>query len=154
MNETFSEQQLFDLRHAFSAVDYNNNGLVYTKDIPTIFVSLDESFKTFIIEEDELQYILNEIDLDNLVQITFTQFLTLLAYKINITDTVEELQEAFRMFDRTDCGYITIDDLWRGMNNLGENLSKTEVEQMMQEADKDLDGKITFAEFIEMIRYK
>jgi Ca2+-binding EF-hand superfamily protein len=43
----------------------------------------------------------------DLKQITFTQFLTIIAYKININDTEEELEEAFRMFDRTDSGFIT-----------------------------------------------
>ncbi|CAF0932969.1 unnamed protein product [Adineta ricciae] len=154
MNETFSEQQIFDIRHAFSLVDSKNNGSVYVKDIPTIFENLDESFKDCIMEEDELNRYLEEIDLENSDQISFTQFLVLLSYKINRTDTVEELQEAFRMFDRTESGYITFDNLWRGMHTLGENLSRREVEQMMQEADKDFDGKINFAEFIEMIRYK
>jgi Ca2+-binding EF-hand superfamily protein len=40
-------------------------------------------------------------------QISFTQFLTLIAYKMNVNDTVEELQEAFRIFDRTNIGFIT-----------------------------------------------
>ncbi|CAF1049133.1 unnamed protein product [Adineta ricciae] len=143
-----------NIRHAFSLVDSKNNGSVYVKDIPTIFENLDESFKDCIMEEDELNRYLEEIDLENSDQISFTQFLVLLSYKINRTDTVEELQEAFRMFDRTESGYITFDNLWRGMHTLGENLSRREVEQMMQEADKDFDGKINFAEFIEMIRYK
>ncbi len=43
----------------------------------------------------------------DLKQITFTQFLTLIAYKINTNDTEEELEEAFRMFDRTDSAFIT-----------------------------------------------
>jgi calcium-binding protein CML len=38
------------------------------------------------------------------------------------------------------------------MENLGVNLSKIEVEEMMQEADRDFDGKINFDEFIAMIR--
>ncbi len=39
------------------------------------------------------------------------------------------------------------------MRRLGENLTKAEVKEMMRLADRDLDGKINFAEFIEMIRY-
>ncbi|CAF1048457.1 unnamed protein product [Adineta steineri] len=154
MTETLSEQQLLDLRQAFSSVDYDNDGLVYTKDIRKIFTYFDESLKTFIIEEDELKNLIDGIVLDNHDQITFTQFLTLLSYKFNVNDTIEELQEAFRMFDRTDSGFITIDDLWHGMQNLGENLTKHEIEEMMQEADRDQDGKINFAEFTEIIRYK
>jgi Ca2+-binding EF-hand superfamily protein len=47
---------------------------------------------------------MKKIDSD---RITFVQFLTLIAYKVNVNDTVEELQEAFRTFDPTDSGFIT-----------------------------------------------
>jgi len=39
------------------------------------------------------------------------------------------------------------------MQRLCENLTKTDVKEMMREADRDLDGKINLPEFIEMIRY-
>ena len=39
------------------------------------------------------------------------------------------------------------------MTRLGENLTKTEVKEMFTEADRDLDGKISFPEFVEMLRY-
>jgi Ca2+-binding EF-hand superfamily protein len=39
------------------------------------------------------------------------------------------------------------------MHRLGENLTKVEVKEMLREADKDLNGKINFVEFVEMIRY-
>jgi Ca2+-binding EF-hand superfamily protein len=40
------------------------------------------------------------------------------------------------------------------MQSFGENLTENEVSEMMREADRDLDGKISFAEFVEMIRYQ
>ncbi len=39
------------------------------------------------------------------------------------------------------------------MQRLGENLTKADIKEMMREADRDLDGKISLPEFIEMIRY-
>jgi Ca2+-binding EF-hand superfamily protein len=39
------------------------------------------------------------------------------------------------------------------MQRLGENISKTDVQEMMREADRDLDGKISITEFVEMIRH-
>ncbi len=47
----------------------------------------------------------------------------------------------------------SFDDLCHVMRRLGENLTKAEVKEMMRVADRDLDGKINFAEFIEMVRY-
>lgn len=49
---------------------------------------------------------------------------------------------------------LSFDDLWRVMQTLGENLTKKDIEEMMREADQDGDGKINFAEFVEMIRFQ
>jgi hypothetical protein len=53
-----------DLRQAFSSVDFDNDGLVYTKDIPIIFTHLDETYKSFIVEGDDLKHLINKIDID------------------------------------------------------------------------------------------
>ena len=39
------------------------------------------------------------------------------------------------------------------MKTLDDSLSQADIEQMFHEADRDLDGKIGFGEFIEMILY-
>jgi Ca2+-binding EF-hand superfamily protein len=49
--------------------------------------------------------------------------------------------------------FFSFDDLWHVMQRLGENLTKADIKEMMREADRDLDGKISLPEFIEMIRY-
>ncbi len=53
-----------DLRQAFSSVDYDNTGFVSTKDIPRIFSHLDETFKPFIVEGDDLNRFLEQIDIE------------------------------------------------------------------------------------------
>ena len=40
------------------------------------------------------------------------------------------------------------------MNNLGEPLTKVEVQAMISEADKDGDGKISYSEFKLLMKYK
>lgn len=39
------------------------------------------------------------------------------------------------------------------MQRFDENLTKNDIKEMMHEADRDSDGKITLSEFIEMIRF-
>ena len=59
-------------------------------------------------------------------------------------DTNEEIQEAFRVFDRDGDGFISAAELKHVMNNLGEKLTDEEVDQMIIDADRDGDGKIDF----------
>lgn len=54
-----------DLRKAFSSVDYNHHGLVHIKDIPTIFTYLDQNYKLFIIEGDELKRLIDQININS-----------------------------------------------------------------------------------------
>ncbi len=53
-----------DLRQAFASVDHNNDGLVNTKDIPLIFEHLDQSYKSFVVEGDDLQRLVDKVDID------------------------------------------------------------------------------------------
>ncbi|CAF1110009.1 unnamed protein product [Rotaria sordida] len=153
MNATLSEQDLYELRRAFSSVDDNNDGLVRIKDLPAIFKQFEGNLQSFIIEEDELKHLLDQNNIGDSDQITFTQFLTLIACKANVDDNIEELQEAFNIFDSANTGFITVKDLLRVMQNIGENISEIEAQEMIHHANRDLSGKISFAEFIEMIRY-
>ncbi|CAF4430428.1 unnamed protein product [Rotaria sp. Silwood2] len=153
MNATLNEQELYAIRRAFSTVDDDNDGLVRTKDLPAIFKQFEENVQSFIIEEDELKHLLDQNNIGDSDQITFTQFITLIACKVNVDDNVEELQEAFNIFDPTNTGFITVKDLLRVMQSIGENISEAEAEEMMRYADRDLSGKISFAEFIEIIRH-
>ena len=59
-------------------------------------------------------------------------------------DINEEIQEAFRVFDRDGDGFISAAELKHVMNNLGEKLTDEEVDQMIIDADRDGDGKIDF----------
>ena len=54
------------------------------------------------------------------------------------------LQTAFRTFDSDNSGKISAQELRQVMCNLGENLSEDEINEMIQEADRDGDGQINY----------
>jgi len=60
------------------------------------------------------------------------------------SNPVEDLREAFKMFDRNGDGKIDPKELRRVMTNLGEKLTDDEVDEMIQTADKDGDGKVNY----------
>lgn len=55
-----------DLHQAFASVDHDNDGVVNIKDIPLIFTHLDQTYKSFLIEEDDLKHLIPKIDIDSL----------------------------------------------------------------------------------------
>lgn len=60
------------------------------------------------------------------------------------TDTEEEIQQAFRVFDRDGKGYISTSELRFVLLHLGEAITDEEVDQMIREVDSNKDGHINY----------
>ena len=58
----------------------------------------------------------------------------------------QEVKDAFRVFDKDGTGFIDADNLRHITKSLGENLAPEEVDEMIEEADADKDGKISYDE--------
>ena len=69
-------------------------------------------------------------------------------------DTEKNLINAFNVFDKNRDGQIIKDDFRSIINNLGEKLTQSEIEELLKEADLDDDGKIDFNEFVKMMMSK
>lgn len=54
------------------------------------------------------------------------------------------LKDAFKVFDKNGDGTIDRDELFKIMTELGEPLTKPEVDEMIREADKDRNGVIDY----------
>ena len=94
--------------------------------------------------EAELKDMINEVDIDGNGTIDFPEFLTMMARKSMGSDSDEEIKEAFRVFDKDGNGFISSEELRQVMVNLGENLTKEEIDEMIREADIDGDGQVNY----------
>lgn len=59
-------------------------------------------------------------------------------------DVVGNCCDLQRVFDRDGNGYITRDELQIAMEMMQENVTETQVNEMLQLADLDKDGKINY----------
>lgn len=65
---------------------------------------------------------------------------------------LEEVREAFRMFDENEDGFVDAEELEKVMSSLGlVGLSQQECERMIMVFDDDGDGRISFGEFVKLI---
>lgn len=72
--------------------------------------------------------------------------------KMGEKDSKEEILKAFRLFDDDDTGKITFRNLKRVAKELGENMTDEELQEMIDEADRDGDGEINEDEFLKVRR--
>eukprot|EP01115_Flamella_aegyptia_P002558 TRINITY_DN136648_c0_g1_i1.p1 TRINITY_DN136648_c0_g1~~TRINITY_DN136648_c0_g1_i1.p1 ORF type:complete len:152 (+),score=64.12 TRINITY_DN136648_c0_g1_i1:68-523(+) len=69
-------------------------------------------------------------------------------------EQIQELKEAFQLFDRDGDGLITSKELGTVMKSLGQNPSEQELHDMIHEVDANGNGMIDFPEFLEMMSNK
>ena len=74
---------------------------------------------------------------------------------INLTkEQIAEFREAFQIFDYDGDGCITIKELGIVLRSLGQNISETELIEMVTELDENGDGVIEFKEFLILMTRK
>merc|ERR1711865_465558 len=89
---------------------------------------------------------------DNSGTIDFNEFLDMMTAKMGERDSREEILKAFRLFDDDETGKISFKNLKRVAKELGENMTDEELQEMIDEADRDGDGEINEEEFLRIMK--
>ena len=106
--------------------------------------------------------------------IDFSEFLEMMTAKMSERDSREEILKAFRLFDDgklnlsisgyfllltcflchwpDETGKISFRNLKRVAKELGENMTDEELQEMIDEADRDGDGEISEEEFLRIMK--
>ena len=92
------------------------------------------------------------LDKDGSGTIDFTEFLEMMTSKMSEKDSREEILKAFRLFDDDETGKISFRNLKRVAKELGENMTDEELQEMIDEADRDGDGEINEDEFLRIMK--
>lgn len=140
-------EQKNDIKEAFDLFDPDGTGKIATKELKVAIRALG-----FEPKKEEIKKLIADVDPDGLGTLSFEEFLNLMSVKMSEKDTKEEVLKAFRLFDSDDTGKITFKNLKRVAEELGENLTDEELQEMIDEADKDGDGEISQEEFLRIMK--
>ncbi|XP_023321690.1 neo-calmodulin [Eurytemora carolleeae] len=136
-----------EFKEAFDEFDKDGSGSISTKELLGVMRSMGQNPT-----EDEVLELVMEVDLNGDGTIDFQEFLQMMKKKSSEEDQMEDLREAFRMFDRNKDGFIDLVELRKVTSIMGATLSTTEIQEFMKEADKDGNGKIDYDEFVNMMK--
>lgn len=102
--------------------------------------------------EEELGKIISSVDMNNDNKMELDEFLQMMALKLKDQDTMEELMQSFKIFDRDDNRLISSAELRVAFKALeGYGVSSHDIEQLIKDGDRDGDGHINTDEFLQLI---
>ena len=111
---------------------------------------------------------MQDVDKESSATVLFDDFVEMATPKMQSRDTREEIMkvqyqrrklvraspwlQVFALFDDDQTGVISFRNLKRVANELGENLTDEELQEMIDEADRDGDGEINEDEFLRIMK--
>ncbi|GJQ75093.1 hypothetical protein Trydic_g9706 [Trypoxylus dichotomus] len=142
-----TEEQKTDIREAFDLFDTEGTGKIDSKELKVAIRALG-----FEPKKEEIKRMIADIDKEGSGKLSFDDFLQLMSMKMAEKDSKEEILKAFRLFDDDETGKISFKNLKRVAKELGENLTDEELQEMIDEADRDGDGEISQEEFLRIMK--
>mmetsp|Transcript_22816 Transcript_22816/g.31302 ORF Transcript_22816/g.31302 Transcript_22816/m.31302 type:complete len:149 (+) Transcript_22816:56-502(+) len=137
---SLTDQQISE---AFQLFDYERRGEL---DIESINFAL-RGLGIDLPQNESLESWIQEIGLTDSKSLDLESFMRLVKLKMVAKDSPEEIRKAFELFDLDHQGAITLENLKAVSLMLGESTDTKILQDMIKEADRDGDGKVSFDEF-------
>ncbi|XP_065655592.1 calmodulin-A isoform X2 [Hydra vulgaris] len=169
MNEMkFNKEDLGQLKDVFYYFDTKKTGYITSKQLATSLRCL----KPKPLEKDVEEMVIS-VNEEKKGKLNFDEYLFVVSQVIkkvkrrnrsvkrqgscekNISEAqLQDLKDSFAMFDLNGDGKISMEELDVVMKNLGHETSKEEIDTCLKEIDSDLDGELSFQEFITLMTRK
>ena len=150
INQLILKEERHDLEKQFKEWDKNGDGVLSRDEI------IEGYRKTYgTVDENEIDNMIKSIDLDGNGVIDYNEFLTCTMNKEKILKN-ENLEICFKAFDSDNSGKISLDEISAIFNNGNKDKKDKEeleaLKKMIQQADDNGDGEISFKEFKDLMR--
>merc|ERR1712118_480903 len=140
-----TEEQKQEIKEAFDLFDTDGSGCIDAKELKVAMRALG-----FEPKKEEVRKMISDIDKDGDGTIDFDEMMMIA--KMGEKDSREEIIKAFRLFDDDETGRISFKNLKRVARELGETMTDEELQEMVDEADRDGDGEINEEEFLRIMK--
>jgi centrin-1 len=142
-----SEEQRQEIKEAFDLFDSEGTGAIDAKELKVAMRALG-----FEPKKEEVRKILQDIDKSGDGIIKYEDFMDIMTQKMMERDPVEEMKKAFHLICEEGHDKITLKSLQKVAKELGENMTLEELQEMIEEADRDGDGEIGEEDFIKIMK--
>ncbi|XP_055536913.1 calcium-binding protein E63-1 isoform X4 [Wyeomyia smithii] len=161
-SRALTEEEIKDLRTAFDLLDRDQDGHVTPEELQFMLRNLGIHVRDELIDDllreasrtgsgliDETEFLQWVARIQALKEdsSTSSSSSSTSATQAADDDLTQDLVAAFRVFDRDGNGYITRDELKSAMDMIGENVTEYQLNEMLELADADKDGRINYEDF-------
>ena len=145
--DKLTKEQIADFREAFSLFDHDENGSISANELGQVLSALGQTPSP-----NELHDMINEVDVDGNGTVEFAEFVILMTNKVKEMTKEEEITEAFNVLDKEKDDHLSAKELKYFMRKVAHiKLSSEEAEAMIEFADGDEDGLVTFDDFVQVV---
>merc|ERR1711998_721503 len=144
-----SDEQMDEIREAFNLFDGDQSGAIDVRELKAAMRALG-----FEVKNEELKKMVSDIDNDGNGTIEFGEFLQMMTGKMGEKDTREDIEKVFKLFADDNTNKISFRNRARVAEELGETIDDEELQDMINQADRDGDGEINIDEFYRIMKKK
>lgn len=145
--KNLTSQEIRDLLVVFELFDSNNDGYITSAELRRAMRALG-----FKCSREDAKQMIADVNLKGKSQIEFTEFLEVVIDRQGDSrDMYDEILKGFSMFDFDKSGSISLDNLKMACEEAGIKFTQKELEEMIEEADINGDGRVDQSEFIRIM---
>jgi Ca2+-binding EF-hand superfamily protein len=148
MVDKLSKEELEEYREAFAYFDRDRDGRLTAQEVVQVIRAVGQAPS-----EKQAGAIIAEIGANS--KLDFNEFIVTAMKRPVPSGSVDEILEAFKVFDKDGAGFLPSSELKHTMTHLGEKFPDIEAEYMLMEAGVDADGKVNYEQFVrDMMQWK
>lgn len=134
----------------FDMFDKNENGTIQASELHSVLESLGRSST-----DDDVNQFLMKLDVNENGVISKDEFISAVDEIYSFPQsTVDEVVQAFQIFDINGSGKITVDEMKTILLKFTNEFNEDDVNALFELIDVDQDGKVSYAEFAEIWKFQ
>ena len=137
-----------EIRNVFQMIDLDRDGYISPIELKLVFKSVGMN-----LSNEEIHELIVKADKDGKGLVSYEEFKKLMNDTSQNFSKKEQIQYVFNQMDLDKTGKISLKNLRKIVQKYNEGISDSDCAKMIEEADFDQDGQVSFDEFYRIFTY-
>lgn len=142
-----TKDQTAELREAFTLFDSDHKGSLDARELKAAIRAMG-----FDVNKEQVRKMITDIGKSNTELFGFEDFVDIIRPRLHEKGSREDVMKIFQLFDEEQTGVITFKQLRKIAQDIGDSISDEDLREMLNEADRDGDGGLSFEEFYRVMK--